>query len=154
MQAPDLRVAAPRRWSEAIDGIMWLPRLIDKTRAAHAGTLGSYLYGQSPVDRSLLHVLGIGYTEFARIVAREPDDAAVLRSLAQRDPQSLEHARSWGPHLRKKFGWFLFVLDVDDGYAGGFWTAMRPAVTASANALTWFLKRASPSHAIERSKRD
>ncbi|MDP9111376.1 MAG: DUF5069 domain-containing protein [Candidatus Eremiobacteraeota bacterium] len=153
MQAPDLTVGAPRRWSENIEGIVWLPRLIDKTRAAHAGTLGSYLFGQSPVDRSLLRALGIGYTDFARIVACELDDAAIVRSIAHRDPESLARARKWGAWLQKNYGWFLFVLDVDDGYAGGFWRAVRPPVTACANAFTWFLKRAWPSKAIERSKR-
>ncbi|MDQ2866212.1 MAG: DUF5069 domain-containing protein, partial [Candidatus Eremiobacteraeota bacterium] len=121
MQSLNLRNGAPRRWSDTLEGIVWLPRLIDKTRAAIAGTLGSYLYGQSPIDRSLLHTLGIGHTEFARIVASEPDDAAIARSLERRDPQSIDRARSWGTNLRRKYAWFLFVLDVDDGYAGGFW---------------------------------
>lgn len=153
MQAPNLRTGPPRRWSENIDGIAWLPRLIDKTRAAHAGTLGAYLYGQSPVDRSFLHVFGIGHADFARIVAGASDDRAVVQSLAQRDPGSLDRGRAWSRAMRKKFGWFLFVLDVDDGYAGGLWTALRPGVTLPANALTWVLKRAWPSRAIERSKR-
>jgi len=35
----DLSQGPPRRWNEEIGGIKWLPRLIDKTRAALAGKL-------------------------------------------------------------------------------------------------------------------
>ncbi|MDQ2866598.1 MAG: hypothetical protein M3R51_10260, partial [Candidatus Eremiobacteraeota bacterium] len=73
-------------------------------------------------------------------------------SLERRDPQSIDRARSWGTNLRRKYAWFLFVLDVDDGYAGGFWKTVRPSVTAGANALTWVIKRIQPSNAVERSK--
>lgn len=152
MKALDLRTGAPRRWSENIEGIVWLPRLIDKTRAAQAGTLGPYLFGQSPVDRSLLHTFGIGHAEFARIVAQSPDDGAVIAALAALRPDSLERARAWGAGLRRKHAWFLFALDVDDGYAGGFWKAVKPLVTAGANGFTWTVKRVWPSRAIERSK--
>ncbi len=153
MQAPNLQTNAPRRWSESVDGIAWLPRLLDKTRAGLAGTLGSYLYGQSPIDRGLLHALGIGHTEFARIVAHAPDDFAVVQTLAQRDPHSIERARAWSRRLRTKLRWFMFVLDVDDGYAGGFWSAVKPVVTPAANGFTWTIKRLWPSRALERSKR-
>lgn len=152
MNAMDLRTGSPRRWSESIEGIVWLPRLIDKTRAAHAGTLGPYLFGQSPMDRGLLHSLGIGHTEFARIVARSADDDAVIAALGARDANALERARTWGARLKRKHAWFLFVLDVDDGYAGGFWNAVKLAVTPCANAFTWAVKRVWPSRAIERSR--
>ena len=61
MEARDLTVVPPRRWSESLGGITWLPRLIDKARAALNGTLGSYLYGQSPMDRGLLKQLGLSH---------------------------------------------------------------------------------------------
>ncbi len=148
----DLRIAAPRRWIESVDGIRWLPRLIDKARSAHNGMLGSYLYGQSPMDRSLLRALQLGHTEFARIVRLHTTDDAVIEALRGRDPDSLERARRWSAALHRRYWWFLFVLDVDDGYAGGIWKAMKPAVNLSANTLTWIMKRVWPSRAIERSK--
>lgn len=152
MQPRDLRTGPPRRWSETIDGIFWLPRLTDKARAAHAGTLGSYLYGQSPVDASLLRALGLSHTAFARIVRVSPDDDAVVRALHAHDPQALERARVWSGHLKRYHRWFMFILDVDDGYAGGIWKPIKPAVNSAANGLTWTMKRLWPSNAIERSK--
>ncbi|MGB8519688.1 MAG: DUF5069 domain-containing protein, partial [Candidatus Tumulicola sp.] len=78
MTERDLHAGPPRRWSEEIDGICWLPRLIDKTRAALAGTLGDYLFGQSPMDRALLRALGLSHREFAAIVRAAAGDDAVL----------------------------------------------------------------------------
>ena len=149
MNAKDLRIEPPRRWSEQLDGIAWLPRFIDKTRAAHAGTLGAYLFGQSPVDRACLRALRIGYVDFARIVADAPDDAGVLAALAARDPASLDRVRAWSETLATEHRLFMFVLDVDDGYAGAGWRALKPLVNVAANTLTWTLKRIWPSRAIE-----
>ncbi len=149
MHVKDLRTEPPRRWNERIDGIAWLPRLIDKTRAAHAGTLGAYLYGQSPVDRACLRALRLGHAEFARIVRDAPDDGAVLAALAARDPEALERARRWSERLGRDHRLFMLVLDIDDGYAGATWRPFKPVMNAAANALTWTIKRVRPSRAIE-----
>jgi hypothetical protein len=142
MQAKDLRAGPPRRWNEQIGGIPWLPRLIDKARAEQAGTLGPYLYGQSPMDRSLLRAMGLGHRSFAEIVAAAPDDDAVLAAIAQRDAQSLQRARAWGERLPHDHAWFLYIIDLDDGYTSAL--GMKPLVTAAANSLTWVLKRVWP----------
>jgi hypothetical protein len=114
--APDLRVAAPRRWSDSLEGIRWLPRLIDKTRAQRAGTLGSYLFGQSPVDSEVLSVLGTDYATWARIVAQEPDDAALMVRLRAEFPDGLVRLRRWSDELPVKRRTHMLVLDFDDGY--------------------------------------
>lgn len=49
----DLSQQSPRRWSDTLAGIMWLPRLIDKVRAFQAGTLGTYAY-PSALDQSFM----------------------------------------------------------------------------------------------------
>ena len=114
--APDLRIAAPRRWSDTLDGIRWLPRMIDKTRAAHAGTLGGYLFGQSPVDADVLAILGSGYATWSRIVRDSPDDAAVLVRLRREYPDGVDRLRRWSDELPQKRALHLRVLDYDDGY--------------------------------------
>ncbi|HET9029615.1 MAG TPA: DUF5069 domain-containing protein [Candidatus Aquilonibacter sp.] len=149
MQAMDLRARPPRRWNARIDGIPWLPRLIDKTRAAQAGTLGAYLFGQSPMDRECLHAFGLGHREFARIVAASPTDEAVLAALIDRDPAALERARRWSDGFERRHAAFLFVIDLDDGYLPGPWQALKPVSNLLANALTWTVKRVWPSRAIE-----
>ena len=63
-----------------LDGYAWLPRMIDKSRAARAGTLGDGVH-PCPVDRRCLALLGIGFETFSDVVARSADDAAVLAGL-------------------------------------------------------------------------
>ena len=49
----DLGQHPPRRWSETLAGMIWLPRLIDKVRAFQAGTLGNLRL--SVGTRSIFH---------------------------------------------------------------------------------------------------
>ncbi|HEY9180314.1 MAG TPA: AI-2E family transporter, partial [Candidatus Baltobacteraceae bacterium] len=124
-QALDLRTTPPRRWSDELGGIRWLPRMIDKARAAMKGTLGDYLYGQSPMDRSLLRALGLSYQDFTRIVREAgDDDERALQLLEQRCPEGLDLARRWSQQLPRRRG-FLFIIDLDDGYYGGPLQAVR-----------------------------
>lgn len=150
MYAQDLRSAPPRRWNVRIGEIPWLPRLIDKARAAQAGTLGAYLFGQSPMDRACLRALGLGHREFARIVAANPNDEGVLRALDERDPGALERARAWGSGLPQRHAAFLFLIDLDDGYLTGPLRPLKPLVNLFANSFTWAVKRIWPSAVAER----
>jgi hypothetical protein len=147
MEARDLRVSPPRRCSERLAGICWLPRLIDKARAALAGTLGTYLFGQSPMDRGLLRVLRLSHREFAVVVMNAPDDDAVLAALETRDPASLARARIWSENLPARHRLFFWLLDVDDGYRVTRW---RAPIAAAANAISRAAKRLWPSRAAER----
>jgi quercetin dioxygenase-like cupin family protein len=63
-----------------LDGYAWLPRMIDKSRAARAGTLGDSVH-PCPVDRRCLALLGIDFATFSEVVARSADDAEVLVGL-------------------------------------------------------------------------
>jgi quercetin dioxygenase-like cupin family protein len=63
-----------------LDGYAWLPRIIDKSRAARAGTLGDGVH-PCPVDRRCLALLGIDFETFTKVVARSTDDAEVLAGL-------------------------------------------------------------------------
>jgi hypothetical protein len=153
MEARDLTVVPPRRWSESLGGITWLPRLIDKARAALDGTLGGYLFGQSPMDRGLLRQLGLSHREFAVIVKNAADDDAVLAALVARDPEAVERARRWTeaelPHRHRLF---LSIIDFDDGYLGGWTLAVKKVANAGSNAFTALVKRAMPSNAAERAR--
>ena len=61
-------------------GYAWLPRMIDKSRAARAGTLGDFVH-PCPVDRRCLALLGTDVETFGDVVARSADDAEVLAGL-------------------------------------------------------------------------
>lgn len=129
MEAKDLRVSAPRRWSDELGGIRWLPRIIDKARAAMKGTLGDYLYGESPTDRAFLRALGLTYKEFTQIVRKAgDDDEKVLQMLEERTPEGLDLARRWSDRLEERHRTFLYLVDLDDGYTGGPLQAFRSVV--------------------------
>lgn len=148
MQVPDLRREPPRRWSEQIDGVVWLPRLIDKTRASLRGTLGAYLYGQSPMDTAFLHALGLGHRAFAQIVAVAPNDRAVVDALLARDASSMDRGRRWTASAPRKWSAFFYGLDVDDGYAPGMgWC--KPLANPLTYGITWVLKRIFPNRPTE-----
>jgi Domain of unknown function (DUF5069) len=153
MQARDLTVVPPRRWSDSLGGITWLPRLIDKARAALSGTLGSYLYGQSPMDRGLLQQLGLSHRAFAVIVKNSDDDDAVLAALVARDAEAVERARRWTdieiPHRHRLF---LSLMDFDDGYAGP--KGLKKIGNAATNAFCAIVKRAMPSDAVKRAREE
>ncbi len=63
-----------------LDGYVWLPRMIDKARAARAGTLGDAVH-PCPVDRRTLKHLGVSFEDFSAVIARTGSDAEVLAEL-------------------------------------------------------------------------
>ncbi len=93
----DLTKSYPRSPRDRLGGVPMLPRTIDKARAAIAGTLGEYKYGEtSGFDRLLFETLGTDAESFLDGVRRSPDDAAVLRwlhanarTVAERDDERL-----------------------------------------------------------------
>ena len=148
MQVRDLRREPPRRWNEELDGVAWLPRLIDKTRASFRGTLGAYLYGQSPVDTEVLHALGLGHRAFAEIVAAAPDDRAVVDALLRRDAFAMDRGRRWTATARRRWCAFFYALDLDDGYAPGMaWC--KPLANPLSYGITWVMKRMFPNQPTE-----
>lgn len=115
----DLRARAPRRWNHDVNGVVWLPRLIDKTRAYDAGTLGLYLYGQSPVDGSLLAAAGIDYEALLQSVRSSPDDAAVLREIERRAPGATSRMQKWSASPPLSARAIFALVDADEGYGHG-----------------------------------
>jgi len=132
-QAPDLRDGPPPRWCEAVEGVAWLPRFAAKARAYHNGTLGMYLYGESPVDDGFLKRARLDYGSFLELVLAQPDDAAVLAEIERRTPGATAALRDWSRRLRSRWGWFMATLDVDDGYARSPFAAIARKL---ANALS------------------
>jgi mannose-6-phosphate isomerase-like protein (cupin superfamily) len=76
-----MALSSPFRPMDAtLDGYAWLPRMIDKARAARAGTLGDAVH-PCPVDRRTLKHLGVAFDDFTAIVARTETDEQVLTEL-------------------------------------------------------------------------
>jgi hypothetical protein len=57
--AKDLTKEFPRSPLEELEGLPWLPRLIDKVRALQAGKLGDYTPYPCGGDRNFLGVIGV-----------------------------------------------------------------------------------------------
>jgi quercetin dioxygenase-like cupin family protein len=83
---PDLRPM-----DATLEGYAWLPRMIDKSRAARAGTLGTTRH-PCAVDRRCLALLGIDVETFGDVVARSAGDADVLAGLRTAGIASAEAA--------------------------------------------------------------
>jgi hypothetical protein len=121
MNATDLQRGAPPRWSDAVDGIIWLPRLAAKVRARDAGMLGSYLLGQSPIDDEFLRAAQLDYAGFIGIVRATPDDASVLAAIDAISPGAVDRLRLWSLEMPVRRRTFMRVLDIDDGYDRPVW---------------------------------
>jgi hypothetical protein len=121
MNATDLQRGAPPRWSDAVDGIIWLPRLAAKVRAHDAGTLGSYLLGQSPIDDEFLRAAQLDYAGFIGVVRAMPDDASVLAAIDAISAGAVDRLRLWSLEMPVRRRTFMRVLDIDDGYDRPVW---------------------------------
>jgi Domain of unknown function (DUF5069) len=104
----------PRRWNTEIDGIRWLPRMIDKARMQQRGELGNYLLGHSPVDHALLTRMNLTTEQFAEIVRHARDDAAVLEAV--RASWDEARVRRWSERFTSTYRTYIMLWDLDEGY--------------------------------------
>lgn len=104
----------PRRWSVELDGIRWLPRMIDKARMRNRGELGPYLLGHSPVDHALLKRLKLTTDRFAEIVRNAADDEAVFAAV--RSTWDEPSVRRWSGRFPSTYRLYIPIWDVDEGY--------------------------------------
>ena len=105
----------PRRWNTEIDGIRWLPRMIDKARMHQRGDLGNYLLGHSPVDRALLTRMNLTTEQFSEIVRQAPDDAGVLDAIRARGMDEAR-VRRWSERFTSTYRTYIRLWDLDEGY--------------------------------------
>lgn len=80
-RAKDLSLEEPRAMDASVAGYPWVPRMIDKARAARAGTLGPYFRYPCPIDVVCLRRLGIDADTFADAAAAGIADLEVLDRL-------------------------------------------------------------------------
>ena len=85
----------PRRGRQALDGFLWLARVIDKARAAAAGTIHDYIY-PCPMDRGVFERWRIRPEEFEEALRAHADDREILEWLRKRvSPTQRETANRW-----------------------------------------------------------
>jgi hypothetical protein len=110
----------PRRWSDDVDGIRWLPRLIDKARMSSGGVIDTYLFGHSPIDRGMMTRLGVTTSDFAAIVADSRDDGGVLDALRARGFDEAR-VRRWSERLPSPYQVIIRLIDLDEGHTQPTW---------------------------------
>lgn len=82
--AKDLSREDPSAMNATLDGLPWLPRMIDKARAAQAGTLGTYYRYPCPIDDACLALLEIDADTFRTIANQAEDDAGLVVAIVSR----------------------------------------------------------------------
>jgi hypothetical protein len=148
MTAPDLQNGPPPRWSDAVEGVVWLPRLAAKVRAYDAGTLGTYLLGQSPIDDEFLRAAQLRYRDFIAIVRAAGGDAEVLAAIDAAAPGARERLRLWSLEMPVRLRAFMRLLDFDDGYDRPAWlTIPHAAASLLVPPLIGLLRRMRPLRA-------
>jgi hypothetical protein len=120
MDTKDLRKTPPRSVSEKLAGYVHLSRMLDKARAALAGTQGEYIF-PCPLDRRLLDFAGITPQQFSD-AARTKTDQEVsdwFRKTAARHSDAEiaawnERMLELGPDTEEKWDYFKRTRDVID----------------------------------------
>jgi hypothetical protein len=145
MNAPDLRAGPPPRWNVAVEGVIWLPRLAAKVRAHDAGTLGSYLLGQSPIDDEFLRAARLTYGDLIGMVRATGDDAELLALIEAQRTGARERLRAWSQEVQVRLGVFMRVLDFDDGYERPAWLEpVHRTITPLADSFVDVLRKLRP----------
>lgn len=101
MRGMDLTTDFPRSPRDELDGIMLLPRAIDKARAQLEGKLGEYKYYGCRLNTRVFNTLGVTDEEFLDAVRRSPDDDAVvewIREYVRPERDKVEKLNQWVLH--------------------------------------------------------
>lgn len=114
----NLREHPPRRWSESLAGLIWLPRLLDKVRAFQAGTLGTYAY-PSALDQSFMRRFQITPALIEQLVRETATDDAIGAAIRRHLHLTDEEVEARCILFREKYRLAFAVLDRDDGYVRG-----------------------------------
>lgn len=119
----DLTTHFPRNPYDMIEGIVMLPRTMDKCRALLADKLGVYLYN-CPLDQELFEFLGLDAERFTQMVRGCAGDAEVAthihkqcsRSASENDAfnNRMRHLRLQDAEAQEQFAQWLKNLKRDD----------------------------------------
>lgn len=116
----DLTKDYPRGPREQLDGMMILPRAIDKARAQLEDKLGEYVYYGCRFNLKLFNTLGVTEDEFLDAVRTTQNDDGVLewiRDFVRPERPKVEQMNAWvqnnppAPEERQKFCDELEALD-------------------------------------------
>jgi hypothetical protein len=116
----DHRLTAPH-WHppsgfDAVDGYIWLPRMLAKARRARVDVLNEYfLFEASPLDSFALGRWGITGAQVASWLDAGLDDAAIAGLIAAKRGDDAFARERWSRSFRFMYGFFLAAIDADEG---------------------------------------
>lgn len=100
--AMDLTKQPPRPPQEKLNGLVHLPRLIDKCRADLAGTLGEYKYN-CPVDKMLFSFKEVKAQALKDEVAKGGSDQEIADwFMTAGSPRTREQIKTWSEMMIKR----------------------------------------------------
>ena len=119
---------------DAAEGLVWLPRMIEKARRRLEGQvtvqdmLWPYMCGvHDPADRQLLQFLGMKNEDVLEVLRHEPDDAAAAAEIVRRSGRTPAECAAWSARCLRFNAPFLAMMDADEGRrpAGASTTLLR-----------------------------
>ena len=144
----DLTKDYPRSVHDRMNGIVQLPRTVDKAKAAAKGNLGEYHY-DCPMDKALFEFLGIDQAELLNVVRNASNDGEIeAYTKTFTDKKTSEEIEAWNRH------WLMHAPEPgSDGekYFLGLRNEVAPKrtdVTAWADLLDLDEKREVPQRAF------
>jgi hypothetical protein len=109
---------------DELQGLPWLPRLLEKARrfeagrAAGADLMNGYLYGDNDfIDAQLLSFLRTSDEAVSELVRGNPDDADVARILVERSGRTKSEVNAFVKKFRLQNLGFVFT-ETDEGRLG------------------------------------
>jgi hypothetical protein len=117
---------------DSIEGLAWLPRLLEKARHAEGAQSGrlvdGYCYGDNDfIDKQLIAFLRTDDVTISRLVREHPADADVARILVERSGRTRTECETFNAAFVKKN--FNFILiEADEGRLSGFKAAVLKVV--------------------------
>jgi hypothetical protein len=121
----------PRSGLDSFEGLIWLPRLLQKARRFAEGrrrgtdVMNGYLYGDNDAaDKEVLNFLHTDDTTVTSLVEANPSDAEVARILLEQSGRTIEERQAFNASLKRKFFNFS-MLEADEG-------RMKPGLRRSA----------------------
>lgn len=103
ISAPDLTQRPPRSPCCRLGGYVTLPRLLDKGRAAIAGTNGEFIY-DAPVDQHIIRFLGLDPAALREQLAAGKGDGEILEwiNATAQHQRSAWEIEQWSDFMQRR----------------------------------------------------
>jgi uncharacterized protein DUF5069 len=109
----------PRSGLDSAEGLVWLPRLLDKARRCAASPAGrlvdGYCYGDSDIiDKELIAFLRTDDVAISAVVREHADDGEAARVIVERSGRSRTECEAFSKRFRRKFMDFVLIEADED----------------------------------------